>query len=131
VTARLRVLVAALIGLEALAGLVAAVAVVFEVATSRTSKSDNPGALLFLAALALVLGIGLLACARGVLRGQAGTRGPVVTWQLVQIAVSVPLSSSDVWWAGVPLLAVAVVVGVLMVGKQVVPRRQLPGELEE
>ena len=127
VTTRLRVLVAGLLGLEVLVGLAAAVFLVVEVATSRISKSDHPGAVLFLVALALVLGVGLLACARGVLRGDAWTRGPVVTWQLVQLAISVPLStSSTAWWAGVPLLAVAVVVGVLMLGKQVVPWRVLP-----
>jgi hypothetical protein len=114
---RLRVLVAGLILIEAT--VLVGAAVVLLVA-SVMSSDGNPGELIALAAIALIVGIGLGLCARGVLSGLRWTRGPVVTWQLLQAGVGMPLSTTGAWWAGVPLLAFAVVIGVLMFGRRVI-----------
>ena len=114
---RLRQVVQVLVTLEAVALVVGAVAGVIAVAAGDPS---NPGAVLSLAAIALVLGIGLGFCARGIASGARWARGPVLTWQLLQAGVAMPLSASGAWWVGVPLLAVAVVAGVLVAGRHVI-----------
>jgi hypothetical protein len=116
---RLRVLVAALVGLEALLLMLAAVTLLVAVVTGE--EVNVPG-LVFLAVIGLAFGAALGFCARGVLAARPWTRGPVLTWQLLQAGVAMPLSTSGAWWAGAPLLAVAVVTGVLIAGQKVVPR---------
>jgi NADH:ubiquinone oxidoreductase subunit 6 (subunit J) len=115
----LRLLVATLVGAEAVLLLFAAAFLVWRAATT---SEESPAELISLAAVAVVVGAGLALCARGVLAGLSWTRGPVLTWQLLQAAVGAPLSSTGSWWAGVPLLSAAVVVGVLIAGRQVIPR---------
>jgi hypothetical protein len=115
----LRTLVAALVLIEAALPIGGAVVALVN---TLTSTPDNAAFLLSLAAIGLVLGAGLAVCARGVLRGLRWARGPVLTWQLLQAGVAMPLSTSSSWWAGVPLLAVSIVVGVLIAGKQVIPQ---------
>jgi hypothetical protein len=113
---RLRLLVAGLVLLEA--ALLIGAAIVLLVA-AVVSDQENPAALVALAAVAMIVGGGLALCARGVTRGLRWTRGPVLTWQLLQAGVGMPLSTT-LWWAGVPLLAVAVVTGVLIAGRHVI-----------
>jgi hypothetical protein len=67
-----------------------------------------------------VVGVGLLICARGVAHRRRWTRGPVLTWQFLQAGVGMPVSTSQAWWVGVILLAISIVVGVLIVGRQVI-----------
>jgi hypothetical protein len=119
---RLRLLVCVLVALEAVALTAGAV---IGVTAALTSDRDDPAALVFLALIALAVGAGLALCARGVLAGARWSRGPVLTWQLLQAGVAMPLSASGAWWAGVPLLAVAVVAGVLVVGRHVIVRDDL------
>jgi hypothetical protein len=114
---RLRFLVAALVALES--ALLIAGAVVL-VVNAVTAEGGNPAATISLAAIALLIGVGLAICVRGVIHGRRWTRGPVLTWQLLQAGVGMPVSASGAWWAGAPLLAVAVVVGVLIAGRQVI-----------
>jgi drug/metabolite transporter (DMT)-like permease len=115
---RLRVLVAVLVGLETLGLLGLAVFLTAEVfRVEPSSRGFTAG----LALLALVGAAGLAVCTRGVARGLRWTRGPVITWQLVQAGVALPLATSKAWWVGVPLLAVAVAVGALLAGRHVVP----------
>jgi|tagenome__1003787_1003787.scaffolds.fasta_scaffold20235679_1 Na+-driven multidrug efflux pump len=116
---RLALLVAALVGLEAVLLLVGAVVLLID---TFTSDRDNLGAASALAAVLVVLGVALAVCARGVIRGQRWTRGPVLTWQLLQAGVAMPLSTTRLWWVGVPLLAMAIVAGVLIAGRHVIPR---------
>jgi hypothetical protein len=115
--ARLRLLVAGLVLLESAVLIGAAVILVV---AALASDQDNPAALAALAAIAIIVGGGLAFCARGVTRGLRWTRGPVLTWQLLQAGVGMPLSTTGAWWAGVPLLAVSVVVGVLIAGRHVI-----------
>jgi Na+-driven multidrug efflux pump len=114
---RLGLLVAALVALESALLIVAAVALLVN---AVTSDRGDPAAPIALAAIALFIGVGLAICVRGVLRGLRWTRGPVLTWQLLQAGVGMPLSTSGAWWAGAPLLAVSVVVGVLIAGRHVI-----------
>ena len=114
---RLAWLVAALVGLEAAALLAGSVALVVE---AVTSGSGNPGATIALAVVVVIVGAGLAFCARGVAQGRRWTRGPVLTWQLLQAGVAMPVSTTRLWWIGVPMLAVAIVVGVLIAGRQVI-----------
>jgi hypothetical protein len=114
---RLRLLVAGLVAVEAVLIVAGTVALVVDTAISDTGRI---GPALFLAAVLVIMGVALGVCARAILQGLRWTRGPVLTWQLLQAGVSMPLSTTRLWWAGVPLLAMAVVVGVLMVGRHVI-----------
>ena len=116
---RLRVAVAGLVALEG--AVLVGLAIYVAVETLVASATDVAGALA-LAAVTLVVGIGLAVCARGVLAGRRWSRAPVVTWQLLQAGVAMPLSSSARWYVGIPLLGVALIVGALMLGGKVVPR---------
>ena len=122
--ARLRLLVAGLVLLESAVLIGAAVILVVAALASAQSARPLPtgvqAALVALAAIAIIVGGGLAFCARGVTRGLRWTRGPVLTWQLLQAGVGMPLSTTGAWWAGVPLLAVSVVVGVLIAGRHVI-----------
>ena len=115
----LRALVVVFVALEAVTVVVAPVFLLGE--EFGGDADDSRGFAVGLAVLAFVVAAGLDVCARGVARGERWTRGPVVTWQLVQAGVAMPVSASATWWIGVPLLAVAVIVGVLMAGRLVVP----------
>ena len=110
------------VGLVALEAGMLVVATVFLLVSAVSSDQDSPAALAALAAISLGLGAGLAWCAGGVRAGLGWTRGPVLTWQLLQVGVGMPLCTTGAWWAGVPLLAVSVVVGVLIAGQQVIPR---------
>jgi hypothetical protein len=113
---RLPLLVAALVALEAVMLFAAAIFLLVE----ALAAEDQRAAGLSLAAVAIVVGAGLALCARGVARRLRWARGPVLTWQLLQAGVAMPLSTSRAWWAGVPLLAVSIVVGVLIAGRHVI-----------
>jgi hypothetical protein len=114
---RLPLLVAVLVGVEAVMLLAAAV---FLVAQAVASDRGNLAAGISLAAITIAVGAGLAVCARGVASRLRWTRGPVFTWQLLQAGVGMPLSTSRAWWAGVPLLAISIVVGVLIAGRWVI-----------
>jgi hypothetical protein len=104
---RLRLLVAALVAAEALVLVGLAVFLVVETVVSTAAE---PGGAVALAALALLFGVGLGVCAYGLFRGLGWSRAPVVTWQLLQAGVAMPLSASERWYIGIPLLAASVVV---------------------
>jgi hypothetical protein len=115
----LRPLVAVLVAVEAL---VLVGLAVFLVVETMVATATQPGGALALAGLALVLGVGLGACAYGVFRDSGWSRAPVVTWQLLQAGVAMPLSASERWYVGIPLLAVAVLVlGLLLTNRVISP----------
>jgi hypothetical protein len=80
---------------------------VFLVVETFVATAAEPGGAVALAGLALVAGVGLGACAYGLVRGQGWTRAPVVTWQVLQAGVGLPLLRTDAWPVGIPLLAAA------------------------
>ena len=115
----LRLLVAVLVAVEAL---VLVGLAVFLVVETFVATATEPGGAIALAALALILGAGLGACAYGLFRGWGWTRAPVVTWQLLQAGVAMPLSASERWYVGIPLLAVSVLVlGLLLTNRVITP----------
>jgi hypothetical protein len=120
---RLRLLVATLVAAEAVAIAVAAIVLVVN---SLIADDGKPVEAACLAAVALVIGAGLALCVRAVLGGLGWARGPVLTWQLLQAGVGMPLSTTRLWWAGVILLAAAIVVGVLIVGRHVITQTHGP-----
>lgn len=104
--AALLVVVAA-VALEALVLLAAGAGYVVLLVTRGTAD------LLFAAltvTLAVAVGVGLLACARGLLRAQRWARAPVVTWQLLQAATVVPALGGGFGPAAGVLVALSAVV---------------------
>ena len=116
-------LAATLVALEA-AGLLAG-AVYFGVETLSTTP-DSMGAAISLVVMAALLAAGLAVCVAGVLQHRSWVRGPVLTWQLVQGGVAMRLTVLVAWWIGVPLLAAAIVIGVLIAGPWVIEPRERP-----
>ena len=102
---RLRLVAGALVAAEALVLVGLAVYLVVE---TFVATAAEPGGALALAGLALVTGAGLGGCAYGLVRGLGWTRAPVVTWQLLQAGVAMPLLRTDAWPVGIPLVAAAV-----------------------
>jgi hypothetical protein len=116
---RLRLLVAVLVAVEAL---VLTGLGVFLVVETFVATATELGGALALAGLALVLGAGLGACAYGLFRDLGWPRAPVVTWQLLQAGVAMPLSASERWYIGIPLLAASVLVlGLLLTNRVISP----------
>ena len=77
-----------------------------------TGASQLPGATVFLVAFALGIAALLIAAARALWNGRRWARSPVLTWQLLLIAMSVGwLRTEPTGWA-IAVLASAVVVGV-------------------
>ena len=102
---------AALVALEALALLVAAVGVAVELIVS--SAADPLGAAV-LAGLALVAGLGLALAARGLARRGRWARAPALVTNLILLPVGYGLVQSERWYAGLPVMALGLVVLVLL-----------------
>ena len=115
----LQQLVAALVLAEAL--LLTGAAVTLAVATAR-DPDEHVLASVAVVVVALLIGGALAWCARGVLAGARWSRGPIVTWQLVQAGVAMPLLLSNAWWLGVPLFMVGIAVVALVAGGRGIPR---------
>ena len=115
----LRLLVAVLVGLEALALLAGTVLLVLE-----GLGAERPANALGLAVIAGLIGAALAGCVRGLRQGARWTRGPVLTWQLLQAGVGMPVSASAYWYYGIPILAIAVVVFFLIAGGHVIAREE-------
>ncbi|SDQ08633.1 hypothetical protein [Quadrisphaera sp. DSM 44207] len=115
--------VVAAVALEAL--LLLGVVVLYAVELLGAGAVDAAGATAT-AALAGAAGLGLGACARGLLAGRRWARAPVLTWQLLQAAVAVPLLAGPWWWAGAGLLVLAVVAGVGLFAPSVVAATTAP-----
>lgn len=95
----LLLVVAALVGLEVLL-LVAGAVYELEGLVVGKEAVDPVGAGA-LAATALVLAAGLAFCARGLARGAAWSRSPILVWQLLQLAAGLPAFSGGSAWLGV------------------------------
>lgn len=113
---RLLVVVIALVGLEA--ALLLAVAVIY--VARAVTVSGEPGVAFVTAALAAVIGGFLVFACRGLWRGRRWARAPVVTWQLLQLAVTAPVVTGPLWWGGASLVAASVVVLVALFSPAVV-----------
>ncbi|MGO4384569.1 hypothetical protein [Specibacter sp. RAF43] len=93
--------IAAVVGLEALAVLAAAI---YSVAGLAAHEVRSIGSALFLAVLLLGLAAGLGAVAVNAYKGMRWTRSAAFVWQLLMVAVAVPALVSGAVPAGLALL---------------------------
>jgi len=86
----------------------------------------EPLAVALMAAFVLLLGAGLVVCARGAARGNRGVRAPILVWAILQAAVGAQALEAR-WYVSVLLVATAVasIFGVLWPG--VMPDDAPPG----
>lgn len=111
------VAVVAAVALEAL--LLVAVAVFFAVEVVVARPSD-PVLASAVAALALLVGVFLAACARALWFRRRWARAPVVTWQLLTLFAVLPSVLGASWWAALVLLVLCVVAGAGLLTPKVV-----------
>jgi NADH:ubiquinone oxidoreductase subunit K len=102
---------AALVGLEAVGLLAAAVFYVVELVVAT---EDDAVRALVSAGLALVAAVGLALVARGLRAGRRWARSPALVANLLVVPVAVGLLQGGRWYVGLPLLALAVAVLVLL-----------------
>ena len=101
----------ALVGLEAVGLLAAAV---FYVVELLVATEDDVGRALVSAALALVAAVGLGLVARGLHAGGRWARSPALVANLLVVPVAIGLLQGGRWYVGLPLLALALAVLVLL-----------------
>ena len=126
--ARWRRVGAIAIAIEALLVLAGAVALAVQALTTPVQSETvistaNPRAVdLTLALFAVLLAAGLASCSRGLFAGRAWARGPLLTWQLIQLGIAVqtlrgraamPMPTGLRWLAGLLLLLLG---GLAMLG---------------
>jgi uncharacterized membrane protein (DUF2068 family) len=103
--------VAGLVGLQG--ALLVGIAAFYVVELVVATATDVTRALVS-AGLALLAGVGLLLVGRGLLRSGRWARSPALVTNLILLPVAVGLLQGGRWYAGVPLLAAAAVVVVLL-----------------
>lgn len=102
-----------------------AVSLVYVVLLVVGTPTSTAAAIVSLVLFAL-LGLLLLASARAVSRRQHWARGPVLTWQLLQLAVAWYMAQGDpIWWVGAAVLVVLAVLAA--VGTVAATRSPHPG----
>jgi hypothetical protein len=111
--ARPPLLVAVIAGVALEAGLMLGVAAYYVAGVTRQAATDA-GAALGAAALIVALGAFLLVCAWALWRGRRWARGPVMTWQLLQILALATTGGLGTWWGWVVVLLAAAVAGGLL-----------------
>ena len=94
------------------AATVSGLAVAFGIGLAQGSGAA--GAVLFLLVFLVAIGAVLGLSARGLWRGRRWARSPILTWQLLLVALALGwIGVEPTWWA-VGLVVVAVAVGVLL-----------------
>ncbi len=94
-------------GIEALALLAGALLLIVALIGGFT---DDTSMAVFVLVFGGGMGLMLAVMLRNLSRGKRWARGPLVTWQLFQIAVAVPLLQGSTPWIGIALLILAAVV---------------------
>jgi len=94
-------------GIEALALLAGALLLIVALIGGFT---DDTSMAVFVLVFGGGMGLMLAVMLRNLSRGKRWARGPLVTWQLFQIAVAVPLLQGSTPWIGIALLLLAAVV---------------------
>jgi hypothetical protein len=102
---------AALVALQGL-GLVAAG--VFLIVRAVEPVARHRGSTEVLGALSVVAGLGVLAMARAVGNRRPRIRGPLLVLEIICLPIGVTIVQGGRWYVGVPLVAVAIAVVVLM-----------------
>lgn len=94
-------------GIEALALLAGALLLIVALIGGFT---DDTSMAVFVLVFGGGMGLMLAVMLRNLSRGKRWARGPLVTWQLFQIAVAIPLLQGSTPWIGIALLLLAAVV---------------------
>jgi len=94
-------------GIEALALLAGALLLIVALIGGFT---DDTSMAVFVLVFGGGMGLILTVMLRNLSRGKRWARGPLVTWQLFQLAVAVPLLQGSTPWIGIALLILAAVV---------------------
>jgi uncharacterized membrane protein (DUF2068 family) len=98
--------------------LLVGIAVFYVIELAVATATDVVGALVS-AGLALVAGVALLQVGRGLFQSRRWARSPALVTNLIVLPVAVGLLQGGRWYAGVPLLAGAAVVVVLLFSSSV------------
>ncbi|MGZ4638895.1 MAG: hypothetical protein ACXV2J_07530 [Actinomycetes bacterium] len=106
-------------GLVGLQGVVLLVVAAFYVVELVVATASDVTAALVTVLLVLVAAAGLLLVARGLLRAERWARSPALVTNLILVPVSVGLLQSGRWYVGLPLLAWAATVVVLLFSRGV------------
>lgn len=104
-------LAAALVALQAVVVLAAAVFYLVEAVVSDATSLRNVAMAVL---LFLLMGAGLLLVARDLQRRRRWARAPAVTWQVICLPIGYGLVQSGRWYVGVPVAVVALVVLVVI-----------------
>ena len=99
-------------------GLLVGIAVFYAVELAVATAADVTRALVS-AGLTLLAGAGLLQVGRGLLRARRWARSPALVTNLILVPVAVGLLQGGRWYLGVPLIAAAVTVVVLLFSSSV------------
>ena len=105
-------LLGVLVSIEAL--LVTAGAIYFLSRIFLETPENLSGAIVIFA-ITIVIAIGLVVTAIGTFRAQSWTRGPIVTWQILQFAVATSFVQGIQTWQPVGWLLIALSASVLVV----------------
>jgi len=98
-------------GIEALALFAGAILLIVALIGGFT---DDASMAVFVMVFGGGMGAVLTIMLRNIARGKRWARGPLITWQLFQLAVAVPLLQGSTPWIGAALLVLAVAVTVAM-----------------
>jgi len=99
-------------------GLLVGIAVFYAVELAVANAADVTRALVS-AGLTLLAGAGLLQVGRGLLRARRWARSPALVTNLILVPVAVGLLQGGRWYLGVPLIAAAATVVVLLFSSSV------------
>ena len=99
-------------------GLLVGIAVFYAVELAVATAADVTRALVS-AGLTLLAGAGLLQVGRGLLRARRWARSPALVTNLILVPVAVGLLQGGRWYLGVPLIAAAATVVVLLFSSSV------------
>ena len=112
-------LLATLIGIEGAALLAGAVFFFTQIFVQQTSSLSG-SIVIFI--ITLIIGVGVLAAALGAAQRKTWVRGPILTWQILQIAVSISFFQGTDFWPliGWILLILSLGSTTLLFSKQVI-----------
>jgi hypothetical protein len=119
--ARPRALVAVVVAVSVEALLLLGVAAFFGL-EMLVARATDLGTAAAIAVLALLMGLFLAFCARGLWHGRRWARAPIMTWQLLTVLGVVPSLGGERWWIAAALLVLCLVAAVGLLLPAVVAR---------
>ena len=115
----LLLLLAALVGIEGI-GLLAGAVFFFSQLFVQQATSLSGSIVIFV--ITLIIGVGMTAAAFGASRSKTWVRGPILTWQILQVAVAISFFQGEDFWSmlGWLLLALSLASTGLLFSKPVI-----------